>query len=61
MERFFEDNLYAIPVLETGMHVLEIKYDELLPDPIAAAVELGNLVQTSFSKYYLSRLKVGGE
>ena len=61
VERFFEDNLYAIPVLETGMHILEIKYDELLPDPIAAAVELGNLAQTSFSKYYLSRRKVGGE
>lgn len=61
VDLFFEDNLYAIPVLELGMHVLEIKYDELLPDQIASAVELGNLDQTAFSKYYLSRRKVEGE
>lgn len=58
IERFFEKDLYALPVLEKGMHVLEIKYDELLPDHIAQALELGTLRQTAFSKYYLSRKKM---
>lgn len=57
---FFEENIYAVPVLETGMHVLEVKYDEILPDYISQVLELNNLQQTSFSKYYLSRLTMGG-
>ena len=59
IERFFDENIYPIPVLEQGEHVLEVKYDELLPDYIAQALELGNLRQTAFSKYYLSRLQIG--
>lgn len=60
IERFFEPNLYAVPVMETGMHVLEVKYDELLPDYIAQTLEVGTLQQTAFSKYYLSRNIEGG-
>jgi len=43
------------PVLPQGLHVLEIKYDQLLPEHIAQLLEIGNLRQTSFSKYYLGR------
>lgn len=50
-----------VPVLPTGMHVLEVKYDELLPDVIAGQLEIGKLRQTAFSKYYLGRLAVNGE
>ena len=50
-----------IPILPTGMHVLEVKYDELLPDMIARQLELGKLRQTAFSKYYLGRLAVHGQ
>jgi len=35
--------------------VLEIKYDEFLPGFIAGLLELGNMQQTSFSKYRLCR------
>lgn len=49
-----------IPVLPAGMHILEVKYDELLPDVIAKQLEIGKLSQTSFSKYYLGRLAVNG-
>lgn len=49
------------PVLPVGMHVLEVKYDEFLPDVIARELELGRLRQTAFSKYYLGRLAVNGE
>jgi len=58
IERFFEDDLYAVSVLEPGMHVLEVKYDEFLPEYIAQAIEIGTLRQTAFSKYYLSRKKM---
>ena len=50
-----------VPLLPTGMHVLEVKYDEFLPDPIARLLELGNLQQTAFSKYYLGRMALLGE
>lgn len=55
LEKFFEDDLPAIPVLEPGMHLLEVKFDEFLPEYIADALGTGNIRQTAFSKYYLSR------
>lgn len=58
INRFFEKDLFAVPVLEQGVHVLEVKYDELLPMYIAQALEMGTLRQTAFSKYYLSRMKM---
>ncbi len=57
IDRFFEEDIYAAPILETGAHVLEVKYDELLPDYISGSIELNTLEQTAFSKYYLSRLR----
>lgn len=50
-----------VPVMPTGFHVLEVKYDELLPDYIANVLNLGNLHQTAFSKYGLGRLALQGE
>ena len=60
VERFFEENIMPLPVLETGLHVLEVKYDELLPDYIGNVINTGSLSQTAFSKYYLSRLALQG-
>ena len=39
--------------------VLEIKYDEFLPDFIAGILEYGNMIQTSFSKYRICREQKG--
>lgn len=50
----------CIPILPTGMHVLEVKYDEFLPDIISRQLEIGSLQQTAFSKYYLGRQAVNG-
>ena len=44
-----------IPVLPYGMHVLEVKYDGILPGYIAKLLDLGNLARTSFSKYVYAR------
>ena len=43
------------PVLPTGRHVLEVKYDEFLPDFLYQVMNLGSLRQSGFSKYYLCR------
>ena len=59
---FFQPHIPGlVPVLPAGMHVLEVKYDELLPDFIARQLEIGTLRQTAFSKYYLGRLAMQGE
>lgn len=50
-----------VPIMPAGLHVLEVKYDELLPEYIANALNLGSLHQTSFSKYGLGRLALQGE
>lgn len=61
-EDFLEERVAGLtPVLPSGVHVLEVKYDEFLPDFIAKLLETGKLQQTAFSKYYLGRLAVQGE
>ena len=42
-------------------NVLEVKYDEFLPDFIAQLIEIGNMRQISFSKYQICREKLGEE
>lgn len=58
LKTFFDDKLPLKPVLANGTHVLEVKYDELLPCFIYEALSLENLQYTNFSKYYLSRAKI---
>ena len=62
LEDFLEDRVSGMtPVLPAGLHVLEVKYDEFLPDVIAQQLEIGKLRKTAFSKYYLGRLAVEGD
>ena len=51
----FLDRPPLIPLLPKGMHILEVKYDELLPEYIAQILDIGRLQQTAFSKYYYAR------
>lgn len=53
--KLFEETLRKTPVLPANEHILEIKYDELIPDFILQLLEIGNLQQISFSKYYMGR------
>ncbi len=53
---FFEKARGKTPLLPAGHFVLEVKYDEFLPTHIYNALNLHNMQQTAFSKYYLSRL-----
>lgn len=54
-DRFFDPVLPKRPILPTGMHLMEVKFDEFLPDFIHQALMLENLQQTAFSKFYLCR------
>mgnify|MGYP003311382451 CR=1 FL=1 len=52
---FFDDILPGIPLLSTGSHILEVKYDEFLPDYIKQILNEVHLQKTAFSKYYYAR------
>lgn len=55
VSRFLEPVVNGRPIMPTGMHVLEVKYDELLPDFLKNAMQLGTLTRTTYSKYYQCR------
>ncbi len=52
---FFESNIPCRPIMPMGQGLLEVKYDEYLPDHIYHAVQMKNMQRTRFSKYYLCR------
>ncbi len=51
--RLFDIDLCKLPILPSGYHVLEIKYDDYLPDIIYRLVDETHISQTTFSKFYL--------
>lgn len=53
--KFLDGDYRKRPVMPTGQHLLEVKYDEYLPDFIYRALQLESLQQTAYSKYYLCR------
>lgn len=55
VQDFFEENARMVPLLRPQQHLLEVKYDELLPDYVARALNLETLRRVSFSKYCLGR------
>lgn len=52
---FFDEILPAVPTFLTGQHILEVKYDELLPDYIKRILNSVSLQRTAYSKYYYVR------
>ncbi|MBQ7371931.1 MAG: polyphosphate polymerase domain-containing protein [Blautia sp.] len=52
---FFEEEIRRRPVLPRGTQLLEVKFDEYLPDYIYRMIQLKNMQYTTFSKYYLCR------
>ena len=53
---FRKKDIVTMPVLERGFHLLEVKYDEYLPDFLRQALQVVSLNKISFSKYYLCRI-----
>lgn len=52
---FLDETIPRRPIMPTGQHLLEVKYDEYLPDFIYRNLQLNNLTQSAYSKYYLCR------
>ena len=55
VEHFLDKQITARPVMAVGQQLLEVKYDEYLPDFIYRSLQLHSLRQTAFSKYYICR------
>lgn len=55
IDRFLDPTIHKRPIMPAGQHVLEVKFDEFLPDYIYQTLQLRNLRQTAFSKFYLCR------
>lgn len=55
VDGFFEQDTVLVPVMPHGKHVLEVKYDGILPGYIAGLLEIGSLERISFSKYAYAR------
>ena len=55
IKNFFNKKISKRPVMSKGYHILEVKFDEFLPDYIYRNLQLENLQQIAFSKYYLCR------
>lgn len=56
----FNPEISRVAVLPTGYHVLEVKYDDFLPDVIGQLIDNGHMLQTTFSKFYLGCKATGG-
>jgi len=52
---FFNPEILRIPLMEKGSHILEIKYNDFIPDFIRYCLQV-NLERTSYSKYGNGRL-----
>ena len=55
LENFLKGNYIKYYINPSGMNVLEVKFDDILPSYIRKIVESYGFKQTSFSKYYYGR------
>ena len=55
IESFLDRNITVRPIMEKGQGIMEVKWDEFLPDYIKETMQLDSLNWNSFSKYYLCR------
>lgn len=53
LERFFEPDIFLQPILPSGQDVLEVKYTEFMPEFIQRELEMKQMQQCAFSKFYL--------
>ena len=57
---FLNESIPLTPVMPVGVDILEVKYDEFIPDFIAHTLEVNRLPRTAFSKYYYCRKALMG-
>lgn len=58
---FFKKNIHSRPIQPTNQHLIEVKYDEFLPEFIKSSLQTGELQRVTFSKFYLcKKFSTGG-
>ena len=57
-EYFLEGNYQLFPIQKRKNHVLEVKFDDILPGYLNRMISQFGLQKTAFSKYYLGRKKL---
>ena len=55
IDKFFEEDINSIPLLDKNTAILEVKYNDFLPDVIKQVINIKNLEVTFFSKYSVGR------
>lgn len=55
IDLFLDESIPKRGILPVGMNLLEVKFDEFLPDTIYNCLQMDSLNQTAFSKFYLGR------
>ncbi len=55
IDKFFDKDINSIPLLEKNTAILEVKYNDFLPDVIKRIINIKNMEVTSFSKYSTGR------
>lgn len=53
---FFSTSLPTMRALEHGYYIMEVKYDNFLPELIQTAIQIGNRHSAAFSKYAACRV-----
>lgn len=56
VECFFEKDILLRPIMKIGTELLEVKYTGFLPDFIYQGINIKQLQQHTFSKYYLCEM-----
>ena len=54
-DRFFDKDMSKRPVMPNEYQLLEVKYDDYLPSYLYECLQIDNLNQTTYSKYYYCR------
>jgi hypothetical protein len=57
-DNFFRQEGILIPVIQDNSHVVEVKFDNVLPAYIRKVIQSTQLNQQAFSKYYMGRIAV---
>lgn len=57
-DKLFDDTLLKIPLMGVENIVLEVKYNDFIPDFIRYSLQLNGLNRTSYSKYCCGRLAI---
>ncbi len=59
-DEFLDSKALLYPIMPLYRHVLEVKYDNVLPGYIKAIIDTGDLEKVSFSKYAYARSVIKG-